>query len=212
MSSHQVAKILAIVIFFTGFGVMIGWVFDVEILKSIFHNLSPIKPTVALSFMASGAIVYFLSERQLEKSFAADIFLPPSILLILLLVVSMFTSVYTGVDSGIDNFFIQENLSIADFIFSDKLSVATMIGFIFIALAGILGVTDLIKIEKQLLVIGVIVGFLGGFAVLGYLLDIPFLYYEIGLSAATAYSSAILFILSGLAIILCKNTESEKNL
>jgi nitric oxide reductase large subunit len=71
-----------------------------------------------------------------------------------------------------------------------------------IALAGILTMLNLKKLQPKLKIIGLAIGIIGALAVIGYIINAPLLYYFIsGVNSAMALHTAILFVLLGIGLL-----------
>ena len=129
--------------------------------------------------------------------------------LILLLMVTLFISSVFGFNTGLDSFFIQEKAGAVNTVIPGRPSIPTMINFIVFALAGI---ATLSGFKKSLARPGSVILLIGGIAVLGYIFNLPILYYSIaGINTAMALNTAILFILIGIGFILCGKTALKQN-
>ena len=210
MKSQRLAKILSLIVMAAGMAVMAGWIFDIGILKSILPMWITMKFSTAFCFLLSGVEAYFIAKSQQRESAAAQVILPIVSLAILLLMASFLASSFLGVRLGIEDLFIKEahqEITSKDW-FPGRPSVATMVAFIMIAMAGILTMLNVTNLKLKSLFLGRIITILGGLAVIGYLINAPFLQYDIkGWSNPMAAHTAILFILIGLSLIL---SESKK--
>lgn len=210
MNGCKIARILSFFIALVGSIIAIGWIFGIKSLEGSMYGLEP-KFTTAVSFVAGSIIIYFLSKKEGERSFTLQAVLPSAILLIFLLMATTLVSTLLGVEFGIDSFFAEENIGGAGAPSSVLPSMATMICFVLVGMVGVMEMIDPVKFTNYQIIIGVINIFVGIAVIFGYFFDLPFLYFKIGPSAAMAFATAILFILSGIAIILCKNSEYKQN-
>ena len=209
MNKLLIVKIISFLVVAVGVMVVVGWIFDIGILKSISPNMVTMKFTTALCFIANGIVLYSATQKGKESSFVVQAILPAVILLILLLMVTLFISSVFGFNTGLDSFFIQEKAGAVNTVIPGRPSIPTMINFIVIALAGI---ATLSGFKKSLARPGSVILLIGGIAVLGYIFNLPILYYSIaGINTAMALNTAILFILIGIGFILCGKTALKQN-
>ncbi|MFH1875417.1 MAG: hypothetical protein ABH865_00815 [Candidatus Omnitrophota bacterium] len=202
MKNYKVSEGLAIFIAIAGSLVMLGWIFNIGILKSILPVWVTMKATTALSFILSGITVYFIAKSQQKSSGATLVILPISTMLLLLLMVTHLSATCLGLSLGLDGLFVKESNGVVMSVAPGRPSLATMIEFILIAVAGVLTMLNPAKLKAWLVFLGWVVMFIGSMAVIGYIFRIPVLYYYIeGVSTAMACHTSILFVLSGLSLV-----------
>lgn len=206
----KLTKILALVVVLISVLVMIGWVLDIPVLKSILPQWVTMKFTTAFSFFLSGIILYALDKNVNGNDVWTEAVLPITSLVILLLMASLFASVLFGISTGIENLFVRE---MADALKSSKPgqpSIGTMVNFILIAITGISAITKTEDLKLYTLISGVIVTVIGTIALVGYLMNLPVLYYYVeGVSSAMAVHTAILFLLIGAGFVLISEPKKE---
>ncbi len=101
MKDNKVSKGLAVFVAFTGALVMIGWIFDISILKSILPVWISMKFSTAVCFLLSGITLYFIAESRETNSAFALVVLPAAILIIFLFMGTFLASSLLGVNLGI---------------------------------------------------------------------------------------------------------------
>ncbi|MBS3176657.1 hypothetical protein J4457_05475 [Candidatus Woesearchaeota archaeon] len=141
----------------------------------------------------------------------AQIILPIAALILLLLMTPLLTSVFLGVTTGIEDLFVKET---AEEAFKGTIpgrpNIVTMCSFILIAITAILMMFNPKNLEKHLLWIGLIISILGVIAIIGYIVNIPLLYYSIPkLVTPIAFNTAILFVLTGVGLFLASSDKSK---
>lgn len=209
MTRFRFVKFLSFFVALVGALVIIGWIFDIGILKSVLPNLVEMKFVTALCFIAGGIVLYSAAEEQLEDSFVIQAILPAAILLILILMATLLITSIFGVSTSIDNLFIKENVGAINTVAPGRPSILSMINFVFVALVGIL---LSLGSRKHLQWIGSLVAIIGSIAVLGYIINQPILYYlVVGRTTAMALNTAILFILIGIGFALCEKAASKQS-
>jgi hypothetical protein len=199
---RKTAKILSAVVSIAGVAVMLGWIFDIGILKSISPAWVSMKFDTAIAFVLSGITIYFIvraAEGEFDK---AQVVLSITSLIIMLLMGILFFSAILGVRTGAEDLFVMEKMVAPKTVIAGRPSIPTMINFILIAIAGAFAMFNSATLRSQLRTIGLIVGAIGALAVTGYILGAPPLYYYAeGINSAMACHTAILFVLLGAGLL-----------
>jgi hypothetical protein len=199
---RKIAKVLSLVVIIAGFTVMIGWIFDIGVLKSISPAWISMKFDTAIAFILSGITLYFLvraGEGEFDK---AQVVLSITSLIIILLMGVLFFSAILGISTGAEDLFIKETAGMVKTVTPGRPSVPTMVNFILIAVAGILTMLNPGNLRSKLKIIGVIVGLIGMIAIFGYIVNAPNLYYYIeGINSAIACHTSVLFVLLGIGLL-----------
>lgn len=199
---RKIAKILSLVVTIAGVMVIIGWLFDIGILKSISPAWVSMKFTTAIAFVLSGITLYFIVRAREGEFDKAQVVLSITSLIIILLMGTLFFSAILGIRTGVEDLFIKEASGTVKTVTPGRPSLPTMFNFILIASAGILTTLNPGNLRSKLKIIGVIVGLIGTLAVAGYIFNAPYLYYFIeGVSSAIALHTAVLFIVLGIGFI-----------
>lgn len=201
-SKRKTAKLLALAVSLTSITVIVGWIFDILFLKSISSNWVSMKFDTAVCFLLSGITLYFIARAREGEFDKAQVVLSITSLIIILLMGILFFSALLEIHTGIEELFVKEASLSAKTLFPGRPSVPTMLDFILIASAGILTVLNPGKVQIKLKVIGYAVGIIGALAVMGYIINVPLLYYFIpNVNTAMACHTAILFVLLGIGLI-----------
>ena len=178
--------------------VMAGWFLDIAALKSILPVWVTMKFSAALAFVLSGIELYYIARFQKNDREVSIIVIPVVSMIILLLMTSLLASTFLGMNVGIEEMFVKEQSSAIRSVAPGMPSVATMINFVLIAMAGILKISNISMARKLFVMFGVLVALIGAVAVTGYAIAWPLLYFQItGVSTAMALHTAILFCLWG---------------
>ena len=156
----------------------------------------------AIAFILSGITLYFIV-RAVEGEFdKAQVVLSITSLIIVLLMGTLFFSALLEIRTGVEDLFIKEAAGTIKTVTPGRPSVPTMLNFILIASAGILTTLNPDNLRSKLKIIGVIVGLIGALAIIGYIIDVPILYYYIeGINSAVALNTAVLFVLLGIGLL-----------
>jgi len=198
----KAARILSLIVIVAGFLVIIGWIFDIGILKSISPAWVSMKITTAIAFVLSGITLYFIV-RAIEGEFdKAQVVLSITSLIITLLMGTLFFSALLKIRTGAEDLLVKEAAGTVKTVTPGRPSIPTMFNFILIASAGILTTLNPGNLRPKLKIIGVIVGLIGALAVVGYTINAPNLYYYIeGINSAVACHTAALFMVLGIGFI-----------
>ena len=204
--SDAVAGMIALLVALAGLAVMVGWIFDISWLKSIRPDWVTMKFTTAFSFFFSGITLYYVSRLRFGHSTVAFAVLPASLLIITLTMVTFLVSAVLDIYVGIESLFVVETADAVETALPGRPSVGTMVTFLLIASAGFIAMFKPANLPRQLLTLGCLVFLAGLLAVLGYILDMPLLYYYVhgGISTAMALHTGILFICLGIGLIRLK--------
>jgi len=195
-------RLLSFLVVLSGALVIIGWVFNISVLKSISPAWISMKFDTAVVFFLSGIILYFILRAQEGAYDSAQVAIFILSLIISLFMGVLFFSSLFGVNTGLEDLFIKEARVTAKTIFPGRPSVPTMMNFLLIALAGILTLINTRNLRAKLKVIGFLVGLIGLSAICGYILNTPLLYYYIaGVNSAMAAHTAVLFVLLGAGLL-----------
>lgn len=202
---HKLPKLLSMIVAIAGIAVMAGWAFDIGVLKSILPGWVTMKFNTALCFFLSGILLYAMAKYLETGSGIAQVFVIVTAFCITLFMAIFLIATLLGLNSGLDKLFVHEKEVAPLTIVSGTPSLATMIDFLLIAAAGFLVALNVKRLMWTVTCIGWILTVTGGVAVIGYLVHTPVLYYYIsGFSAAMACHTAVLFVLTGVCLVLLK--------
>jgi hypothetical protein len=199
---RKIAKGLSLIVIIAGVVVIIGWIFDIGILKSIYPTWASMKFHTAITFVLSGITLYFIV-RAFEGEFdKAQVVISITSLLIILLMGLLFFSAVLHIRTGADELFIKEKIVSEKSIAPGVTSLFTMFNFLLIGVAGILTILNPGKSRLKLKIIGLFIAAVGATAILGYIIDVPLLYsYIEGVNSAIAFNTAALFVLLGIGFL-----------
>ncbi len=199
---RKIAKLLSFLVSLTGVLVMLGWIFDIGVLKSIHPSWISMKFDTALCFFLSGIMLFYIFKAQEGEFDMAQIVISTCALMIILLMGILFFASFLKVQTGIEHLFLGEPSGGVKTVIPGRPSMPTMLNFLLLALAGMLSILHVRRLRLSLLIIGILVAAVGLVAVTGYLIDFPVLYYYIaGVNSAMALHTALLFVLLGVGLI-----------
>jgi len=201
VKKNNISRLLALAVAFAGLLVIIGWIFDINVLKSIIPSWISMKFDTAVSFVLSGVNLYYIGRAKEGEFEKAQVALSISTLILLLLMGVLFFSSLFGIRTGVEDLFVKEAAGAVKSVFPGRPSVPTMLNFLLIALAGILTIMNADGMRAKHKTIGLTMAAIGSLAVFGYVINIPILYYYVeGLNSAMACHTAVLFVLLGTGL------------
>jgi len=199
INNKTIVKIIAYILLFAGLAVIIGWIFNIEVLKSVFSGFVTMKFSAAVGFMLSGIVLHLMILQREGKG---------SKLLLIILVVSMITvsvlisAALVGININLVNLIVKEAPGAVNTTYPGVPPAIAIFNFGLMTLAGFLSAFG-IKSRRIYAAIGILIGLVGITALAGYILKIPMLYFNLpGISTAIAVHGAVLFVLMGLGLIL----------
>jgi len=199
----DITRILSAVVIIIGLVVIIGWLLDIDALKSIIPTWVTMKFSTAVSFLMSGIVVMLMNEWRNNNSEFSRIFLFAPLIIISFFMATLLVTTIMGTTSGVSSLFVQEDPGALGSVKAGTPSVGTMINFLLIIGVGFASLLIGKNHKKDALIAGAIVLVLGIIALLGYGIDEPALYYQVeGVSGAMAIHTAIAFCLIGIGIML----------
>lgn len=203
----RTTKLLGILVALVGAAVMLGWVFDIGVLKSIRPDWVTMKFSTAFCFFMSGITLYYIACLCSDQPSFAYAVLPAALLCIALTMFTLLASTLFDIYVGIEVLFIKERVDAVETVMPGRPSVGTMLAFMLIVFAGITAMLKPANLSLYLAVLGMGIFLSGLSAAIGYAVDAPLLYFYIqegGLSSAMALHTAILFMLIGIGLVRLK--------
>ena len=181
--------------------VLLGWAFNITVLKSIFPQFTPMKPNTAISFLLAGLALWFMDASEPGQDSRISQMTALFIFLIGLLTVSEYLF---GLNLGIDQLLFKNSLLGTDAASGLRMSEATAYG---ISLLGLSLILLSYTHQYTLLQICALCVFgLGLFIFAGYLFSISSLQNVLlfnNVSLLTAFG----FCLAGTAVLLASSKE-----
>jgi len=199
---HKIPSLIAFILILVGFLVIMGWIFNVSFLRSINPLWTPMKFVTAVCFMMSGLII-FATNRIFHGEFnIAPLILSAGSLTIIILTSVFFASNIFNIPVGIEQLFIGE-IFLKGKIYNLQPCTASMFNFLLIAIVGIMSMHKIKSHKKIILIVGILIGFIGLSSIIGHILRVPFLYFNIyGFSSAMSVISGPMFVLIGMVFYL----------
>lgn len=205
---HTIIRTLAVIILATSILVMLGWLWDVQLLKSISPNGNPMKISTATAFILSGILLYLISIREEKDSSEKDTYIAVTTLALLVFIIPITFSIITGNEPTYDKLFYAANPASKDNPSTATPSFQTVVCFIIVSIAGILSSLNHQPLKKTYLLTGGIIGLTGLATITGYIFNIPQLYTPLTHFYPMAFHTGILFILLGTSFALLAKNET----
>ncbi len=198
----DVVNILAIFITLAGLLVLLGWIFDITLFKSIIKDAITMKIVTAQCFVLSGLSLYFLNKHEREKSKIVCVVLPFLTFILFAVMLSYLISDITGSDSFIQDAFYLDDENPSNTQFPGRPAIITIISFILISIANMISFFHVANVKKKFFAIGLVMMVSVSIAIIGYILNIPVLYYEINnFSNGIAINTMALFIIYSIGLL-----------
>lgn len=189
------------IVFLGSIAVMCGWIFGIDMLKSLIPGLVTMKFSTALSFLLSAIIVFFALRIAQERKDISIIIIPAATLTLFLIMGTLLSSAVFGVLSGVEALFVEDRAGAIFTAVPGRPSIGTMFNFLVI---GSVGIRALFFYEKKHVFFRMaahIIMIVSGVALAGFLFNIPLLYYTVpGVSTGMALHTALFFLLLSTAI------------
>ena len=186
-----------------GFAVLAGWLFNIEILKSVLPGLVTMKANTAIGFVLSGLSMISLVSGGKDKARRNISLLMAS--LVLLLGSATVCEYIFNINLGIDQIFFKESLGATGTLDLGRMAPTTALCFI--AIGGSLTLLNITKAVTTAQILAYLVWFLGLASLLGYTYGIKELY-GIGKYTQMAVHTAVTFILLGVGAFMAKKNRS----
>ena len=199
-------RILSSTVIIIGLVVIIGWLLDLDSLKSIIPTWVTMKFSTAVSFLMSGIVVMLLNEWRNNNSEFSRIFLFAPLIIISFFMTTLLVTTILDTTSGVSSLFVKDDPGAIGTLIAGLPSLGTMINFLLIIIVGftalLVGKFSERKFKKFAIVSGGLVLVLGIIALIGYATEESALYYQIEeYSGAMAIHTAIAFCLIGIGIM-----------
>lgn len=203
MSKETFVKTLGVIVTISGLAVIIGWLYDIPVIKSISPNWISMKFITAISFVLSGFILYFITQVKTENLAAKQIVLSVAALSILMIMVTFIAGLIFGIHTGLEGMFVYDIDQLINVSTPGRPSIPAIICFILTAVSAILVLLEVNKLKFLLKTTGIIIALIALTAVAGYVFNIPPLYYSVkNISNPIAFHAAALFIVVGTGIFI----------
>ena len=211
---RSISQAASIIVFAIGCFVILGWIFDITILKSVFPGFVTMKVNAAVLFILAGASLYKEGKRQkvkMNKLKIGELLPVPTqesrvpishlILPFIVAFIGLLTLIQYGfnVDFGIDQLLLKDSVNDVRSFAPGRMAFNTALNFL------ILGVAQILLLRKRpnyhlAQMLSFVIFVVAWLAVLGYLYGISS-FYGIGVYTKIALHSAIAFMLLSIGIL-----------
>ncbi len=193
--------------------VMIGWLLDLAVLKSIIPGFVTMKFSTALSFFFSGWILFFAVHLQHEPRGFAQVFLPIVTMVNLMIMSILLISIIFGLRSGLESLFVRETTEAVFTLRPGLPSIGTVVNFILIGLVGLFAMSQANTLQNSYYIFsGCVVLLVAAIALIGYATSQPVLFYHIeNISSGMAIHTAVLFGMLGSCLLLLNASSQQKS-
>ena len=209
MKKTKIAKYASFAVAAVAISAIIGLIYDIPFLKSVFPQWISMKAVTAVSFVLSSCVLYLSAEYTKNKKDIIQIGIAGISSVILLLMLVLLLSSLTGSNFGIENLLVKEDLGTSPESVFNRPSIGTMISFVLISLIGLLHFSNNKKSRKFSIFLGILVSGIGLLAILGYFLNAPSLYYSFEWSIGMAFNTAFLFAVLGFCFSLLAKEQMK---
>lgn len=196
---RSISNLLSIIIFTAGIIMLLGWAFDIMILKTHSTVFPTIKANVSLSFIFIGISLWFLQQKRLNKRNLkiAQIFA------FLPLLIGFFTLIEyaLGINLGIDQILFSEPLGAVGTLYPNRMPVTSALSLVFIGISLIFINSKKENIQKLVQFLIIIVGLIALLLFIGYLYSTS-IYTVYQSTLASIYAVVILGLVFFSAIFL----------
>ncbi len=179
----------------TGFGVLVllGWVFDVDFLKSIIPGFSTMKFNTALSFVVIASSIYFQFSYKISRK--RFIWKSASAFVLAMGLLSL-SEEFIGRDFGIDQLFFRGEETVTPSSNPFRMAAATAFSFILLGFFSVtMGTKNKLLIQVSQIALH-IVTLMAFTAFMGYLLGVPKLYKHWFINTMAVHTSLCFLLLS----------------
>jgi signal transduction histidine kinase len=194
----------AIATIMIGFLVLIGWALDLIVLKSVLSGMSPMKPNTAVCFVLLGSALYLLQFHDLaaqgmRQKRSAQI----AAGLAAVVGLATLAEYVLAVDLGIDRLLFHHAVAEYPGIYPGRMAPVSALEFVILGASLLLMDAPAQRAPRLFQYLALTGTVLGLIALLGYAYGIPELY-KVFPYSSVALSTAVLFTLFGLGILLAR--------
>ncbi|MFA7418273.1 MAG: histidine kinase dimerization/phospho-acceptor domain-containing protein, partial [Melioribacteraceae bacterium] len=204
--SKIISKIAGLIVIVIGIAVLIGWMLDVPVLRSLYPDFEAMKPSSAISFILSGLCLWYLNYPKEKK----NKILVWRLCALAIIIISGFTFIQDAFDLklGIDPVFIKEQTKGLLTDSSVRMAPATSVNFLFLGLSFLL--FSRVSVSTTRIIVSMIVP-ISIFAFLNYLSNSQSLLYPENFRPITFFSS-ITFVITAIGFLLFLSTEKQEGI
>jgi len=195
---NAASKITGFIVALTGIVVLTGWIFNIELLKSLSPNFVSMKVNTAICFVLTGIVLLILNKQKIDTP-EKQIFFLCSFLIFLTGTLTLIEYTFR-LNLGIDQLFFQDISNLTGILYPGRMSPVTAVNFILLGAALVLKYSGYFKTFQLFTIIVLLLSF---FTFLGYLFNVP-AFYGIASYTRIALHTTLLFIIAGFGSLLLK--------
>jgi hypothetical protein len=180
--------------------VMIGWIWGINRLTGVFNSEINMKFATALTFLLSAIALPFISDAIAGKKETAQVVLAFTTLLTFLIMVTLFVASFFNIQTGIENVFIQD-VGSAKTLLPGMPAIPTMVAFIMFGIASIISLFKFEYARRIIVYLGGLVAFIGLVIVIGYVINMPALYFQLTANTTPVALNSGILLLLGLSLM-----------
>ena len=201
--ARSVSEGISYLIFLTGSAVLVGWIFDISALKSVFPGLVTMKVNTALCFILVGIVLWCLQERRIGVKCLRPAVIIGIFLLLLIGSATLYENIYHK-DLGIDQ--LLHKGSTGDILIRTpgRMSVTASFDFVLISLVLMCLSQNQMRYVFGVQCVALASGIFPFITFVGFIYGVMPLYYRESHSYGTAFHTTILFMLTSLGILFLK--------
>ncbi|MEA5551464.1 PAS domain-containing protein [Anabaena cylindrica UHCC 0172] len=183
-----------------GFVVLIGWIFNLSVLKSLLPELVTMKVNTALSFLFSGISLWLWHQQENYQNKKLHLKLCSQILAGIVVLIALLTLIeYSyNINFGIDQLLIKDDINAVATYHPGRMAPNTAICFFWLGLALVFIEKKIFNVSQCLALGSFLIALLG---LAGYIFDIR-VFYGMQPFTGMALNTSITFIFLGLGVLL----------
>ncbi len=179
--------------------VLLGWTFDLLVLRSILPGQPQMVPHTAVAFILASVSLWTLwNEHRSQRSSVVSWVCALAVILIGFLTLSEYLS---GLDLGFDRLLFSNRLEVSDVSFPGRPSPHTALGFLLVGGALLLVRTRIARAYRVAQAFALITALIASMALVGYIYQVAFLY-SINSYTGMALHTALIFLVLSAGILL----------
>ncbi len=202
-------KFLLCIIFAVAILALIGWAYNIPLLKSVYPGFVAMPFLTALSFVFTAVIIYTLAVVQESNKVLGKLVFTFSGLVILTIMSFFILVISSGLGEKVLSNTIDEN----NYILMSP-EIVTILLFLLIGLIGVLAGFN-IKSKKLLEIMrlnGLLMIAVGISVFIGYALNLPWLYFNFPMNGVgMAINTAFLFLCAGISFLLINKQKNKRH-
>ena len=199
-----ISEVFSYFVILIGFFGLLGWILNVEFLKTPSANFSTIKINAAICFILIGFALCFLQEKRINSR-SRRISQILALVVALIGILTLFEHI-SVINLGIDQLLYKEAPGALNTSSPNRMGLPAAINFVLIGLALIFLDKKIGNDHRPSQYLALIVGFFSILALMGYAYNVPSLYF-VGRFTGIAIYAAIAFLFLFLGVLFCRPNE-----